>query len=64
MSRELTTEETIKYKKEINRSRLGATAFSIGYEMKEMINEEGNEIVTMAKGEQGWVPIGYCDINK
>lgn len=62
--RELTAEETVKYKKEINRSRLSAAAYVFGYRLKEMIDEENNEIVTLAKGEEGWVPVGHCEISK
>ena len=66
MLRELTEEEKVKYKFQIEVSRKIADSYVFGYKKKEMINEEEKTIYTLAKGEQGvgWLKVAHCLIDQ
>ena len=66
MLRELTEEEKVKYKFQIEVSRKIADSYVFGYKKKEMINEEEKTIHTLAKGEQGdgWLKVAHCLIDQ
>ena len=61
---ELTDAQKAKFSKEITKSRKKADSWVFGYKKKEMLR--GNEIVTLAKGEQGagWFVVGSCKIKR
>lgn len=66
MLRELTEEEKIKYKFQIDVSRKIADSYVFGYKKKEMINDEEKTIHTLANGEKGvgWLKVAHCSIDQ
>jgi hypothetical protein len=62
--RELTEEEKVKYKIEIEKSRKSADSYVFGYKKKEVYCTKTDTIKTLAMGENkiGWIPVGFCKL--
>ncbi len=65
MYRELTKEEQVKYKSQIEASRASADSYVFGYKKKEVMCEKSNEIKTLARGNDGagWINVAHCSID-